>query len=83
MNDTRKPPRGRLDPAWSGRDTAVLVLGLVMLVAVTFPGYALANRVDPILLGMPFGMFWIVSTIVVGAIALLFIYRGDRSDPKE
>lgn len=82
MDDTRKQPRGRLDPPWSGRDTAVVVLGLVLLLAVTFPGYALANRVDPILLGMPFGMFWIAVTIVVGALVLLAIYRRDTQDTK-
>lgn len=62
---------------WSRGDTRVAVVGVVLLLALTFPGYALANRVDPILLGMPFSMFWIVLWVVIGAVALLVVYFKD------
>lgn len=62
---------------WSRNDTAIAVIGGVLLVALIFPGYAVANRVHPILLGMPFGMFWIVLWVVIGAIALFVTYRKD------
>lgn len=78
MDETNEKTSRR--PPWSRQDTAIAVLGVVLLVALTFPGYALANRVDPILLGMPFGMFWIVLWIVLGGLALLFIHRRVTED---
>lgn len=61
----------------SGSDLAVAVIGVVMLLAFTFPFYGIANRVEPILFGMPFAMFWITAWIVLGAIALAIVYLVD------
>ena len=67
-------------PRWSRTDTAVTVIGVVLAVAVTFPGYAPANRVYPLVLELPFSMFWIVLWIVLGAIALLLVYLRDQAN---
>ena len=72
-----------MSPRWSRSDTAVTVIGVVIAVAVTFPGYAPANRVEPLVLGLPFGMFWIVLWIVLGSVALLVVYLRDQKDAHE
>lgn len=67
----------------SGSDLAVLLIGVVMLLAFTFPVFGVANRVEPIVLGMPFAMFWIATWIVLGAIALFVVYLRDaRKDDR-
>ena len=35
-----------------------------MVLVMIFPIYGLANRVEPMILGMPFSLFWIVAWIV-------------------
>lgn len=72
-----------MSPRWSRSDTAVTVIGVVIAVAVTFPGYAPANRVEPLVLGLPFSMFWTVLWIALGAVALLLVYLRDQREPDE
>ncbi len=57
---------------------------IVLFLAMTFPVYALANRVFPLVLGLPFGLFWIVLIEVIAFVVLCGFYRyeyggGDRS----
>jgi hypothetical protein len=58
------------------------------LVALPFLGIlvgtAFANQVEPLVLGMPFVLAWIVGWVVVGAAAMAFVYTTDpiNSAPK-
>lgn len=74
MDDT-KPPGG--EPRWSRTDTAVTTLTVVLLLLFTFPLFGIANSAEPILLGMPFSMLWIVFWIAVEFVILLGLYWGE------
>lgn len=81
MDDDTKAGRG--EPRWSRTDTAVTTLTVVLLLLFTFPLFGIANSAEPILLGMPFSMFWIVFWIAVEFVILLALYfaefgRGGR-----
>jgi hypothetical protein len=40
---------------------AFAVFTAIMVLVMIFPIYGLANRVEPMILGMPFSLFWIVA----------------------
>ena len=40
---------------------AFAIFTAVMVLVMIFPIYGLANRVEPMVLGMPFSLFWIVA----------------------
>lgn len=58
----------------------IAVLGIVCLLMLIYPLYALANRVEPFVLGLPFSMFWVVLWILIEFVgfvaAYLWEYRG-------
>lgn len=63
---------------------AYIVFLVVVFALLIYPVYAVADRVFPILLGMPFGLFWIVSVEVAAFVALCGFYfyehgRGGAS----
>ena len=47
-----------------------------------FPIYGLANKVEPMVLGLPFSLFWIVAWIAVEFVGLLcfiaYEFSGSR-----
>lgn len=51
----------------------IVVMVLVFLPTI-FPIFALANRVEPLVLGLPFALFWVVFWIVIAFSALLVLY---------
>jgi uncharacterized membrane protein len=60
---------------WNSYDTVVAFMLVVLLLLFTFPVYGwFANRVDPIVLGMPFSMFWIVLWTAVEFVGLAALY---------
>lgn len=64
MNDkTRQTPTG-----------AFVIFAVVILLVMIFPVYALGNRVDPFVLGMPFSMFWVLAWVVVELVGLVAFY---------
>jgi hypothetical protein len=73
------------DTRWTPYDTVVGVMLVVLLLLFTFPVYGMfANTAEPIVLGMPFTMFWIVLWTGVEFVGLAALYlleqrRGDRS----
>ena len=54
------------------------------LVALPFLGIlvgtAFANQVEPLVLGMPFVLAWIVGWVVVGAAAMALVYMIDPAN---
>ncbi len=52
---------------------------MLCLLALVWPGYALVgNRIDPMLLGLPFSFFWNILWIVLSFVAL---WTYDLTDP--
>jgi hypothetical protein len=61
---------------------AFAVFTAIMVLVMIFPIYGLANRVEPMVLGMPFSLFWIVAWIGVEFVGLLcfiaYEFSGSR-----
>ena len=43
-------------------------------------GIAFVNRVEPLVLGMPFVLAWIVMWVVLSSIIMAIVYRLDSSN---
>ena len=50
---------------------------VLIFLPTVFPIFALANRVEPLVLGFPFAFFWVVLWIVIAFSALLVLYYLD------
>jgi Protein of unknown function (DUF3311) len=59
---------------------AALLLALIPFVAMCF-SVSLWDRIDPMLFGLPFNLFWLVCWIVISSACLWLAYRieGARS----
>ena len=44
---------------------------------------ALWDRVDPMLLGIPFNLFWLISWIVFSTLCMWAAYRIEAARPKK
>lgn len=55
-----------------------IVFLIVIFLVMTFPVYAIANRVQPLVLGMPFGLFWIVLMEVIAFFVLIGFYLYEH-----
>jgi len=53
------------------------VFFIICVLAVIFPFYAVANRVTPYIMGMPFSMAWIVIWIILLFIGLVLLYAWE------
>lgn len=56
---------------------------MVFLIAVTWPGFMLFNRVHPILLGLPFNLFCIAVFITLAMAVLFLLYRSEEQHDDE
>jgi hypothetical protein len=43
-------------------------------------GLAVANRVKPFVLGLPFFMAWIIGGVLLSALVMAFVYRLDPAN---
>ena len=64
---------------------AALVFAFIPFVAMCF-SVPLWDRVEPMIFGLPFNLFWLVGWIVLSSVCLRLAYRletrrGDREDP--
>jgi hypothetical protein len=53
---------------------------LVCVLAMIWPGATLANRIDPMIIGLPFFMFWYLAWLVVLFIGLIICYNTEEDD---
>lgn len=54
---------------------------LLLLLAEIWPGYLLADRLTPYVLGLPFDLAWLVLCIAMLFVALWLTFRADmRAD---
>lgn len=54
----------------------IVVMGLAFLPTI-FPVFAVANRVEPFVFGLPFSFFWVVSWILTVFLLLVVMYLVD------
>ncbi len=64
--------------------TLVIVYLVALTIALTWPGVLPFNRVRPLVLGLPFALFWSALWVAIGAVFLLILERAitreeDRS----
>ena len=59
------------------RHKLLLLVVLLTLLAETWPGYLVADRLEPYILGLPFDFAWLVLWIAVVFVALLLTFRAD------
>jgi hypothetical protein len=61
---------------------AFAVFTAIMVLVMIFPIYGLANKVEPMVLGLPFSLFWIVAWIGIEFVGLLcfiaYEFSGSR-----
>ncbi|MBN8412044.1 DUF3311 domain-containing protein [Halomonas sp. DP4Y7-1] len=55
----------------------LLLYFVLCTLAMVWPGALIANRIDPIILGMPFFMFWYVAWVFALFVGLVIAYRKD------
>ena len=55
-----------------------LLLGLIPFIAMCF-SVPLWDRIDPMLLGLPFNLFWLISWIVLSSLCLWAAYRVEAA----
>jgi hypothetical protein len=57
---------------------------LIMTVFLTYPGIVPFNRVWPLILGLPFNVFWVAAWVSLGFVVLLIVdravTRAERSE---
>lgn len=61
-----------------------IIFTVVMFLLLIFPLFGVANRVFPLMLGMPFGLFWVVLLEALAFVALCGFYvyeygKGSRA----
>jgi hypothetical protein len=61
------------------RSRLALFLGAVPFLMLVF-ALPFVNRVEPVILGMPFVLFWIVSWVALTPLLLFLAYRVDKKN---
>jgi Protein of unknown function (DUF3311) len=61
--------------------TAALALGLIPFAAMCF-SVPLWDRIDPMVFGMPFNLFWLIAWIVLSPLCLWVAYRVEATHAK-
>jgi hypothetical protein len=61
---------------------AALVLGLIPFVGMCF-SVALWDRIDPMILGVPFNLAWLICWIVLSTLCMLAAYRVEAARDKK
>lgn len=57
---------------------AYVVFVVIVFAALIFPVYGVANHVFPLVLGLPFGLFWIVAVQAVAFVAVAAFYLYEQ-----
>lgn len=64
-------------PSWGA-----LFVGLIPFAAMCF-SVALWDRIDPMILGLPFNLFWLISWIVLSTVCMWVAYRLEAVRDKK
>lgn len=60
----------------------VLCIMPLILLMLIWPVASFASRIEPFILGFPFGFFWVILAILLSFFTLLIVYRMDYSSEK-
>jgi len=55
----------------------------VCTLAMVWPGALIANRIDPMIMGLPFFFFWYVAWVFVMFIGLIITYQQEGKEAEE
>ncbi len=69
------------DPAKHRRRSLFLAVYLLAAVLLIWPVYPLFSGVEPLILGLPLSLAWVVMALGVMFGALLWLYRAEGGDP--
>jgi hypothetical protein len=61
--------------------TAALLLGLIPFAAMCF-SVSLWDRIDPMIFGLPFNLFWLISWIVLSTVCMGCAYQVETERNK-
>lgn len=65
------------------RHAVALGIALTSLLAFIWPGYTLAARIEPYLLGLPFALAWLVLWILACFATFLWLYLIESRESGE
>lgn len=51
---------------------------LICTLAMIWPGAAIANRIEPMILGLPFFFFWYVTWVFMVFVGTVILYRLEH-----
>lgn len=51
---------------------------LICTLAMIWPGAAIANRIEPMILGLPFFFFWYVAWVFMVFVGTVILYRLEH-----
>ena len=59
-------------------DFLFILFSIFVLVLLIFPVYEVGNKINPIILGLPFSLFWIIACIIFQFIGILLFLFFDK-----
>ncbi len=59
-------------------DLLFILFSIFVLVLLIFPVYEVGNKINPIILGLPFSLFWIIACIIFQFIGILLFLFFDK-----
>lgn len=57
----------------------MLIYFTVCALAMIWPGALIANRIEPMIIGLPFFLFWYVAWVFALFVGLVIAYRNDAA----
>jgi hypothetical protein len=63
--------------------TGAILFFILFVLGVTWPGMIPANRIFPLVLGLPFSMVWIAGWVLVSFFVFLFLDRVEGRNREE
>ncbi|MFI8575514.1 DUF3311 domain-containing protein [Rossellomorea aquimaris] len=64
--------------------TKIYCLSLILpFLLLIFPLFSIGNRATPIVMGMPFSIFWVILWIIITFLIVLILYRIDPDKDEE
>lgn len=70
-----------MKPTWIRWGTVLFFV--LFLAAVTWPGMIPANRIFPLVLGLPLSMVWIAAWVLVAFFVLLLLDRAEGKNRED
>ncbi|MBV68983.1 MAG: hypothetical protein CMJ08_04180 [Pelagibacterales bacterium] len=61
-------------------DILFLLFSLLILLLLIFPLYRYGNSATPLILGLPFSLFWIISCITFQFIGIVIFLINDKDN---